>query len=150
MIFKLLADYNKREATLEDSGEQRIYVCIDADDVGAKIELMLLDERIHEASAVAQRVRNAMHTLRTTVANHPDAELLMSGCDDIIAEFLPSADIDALVDGIRSEFHSSTGFSVTAGIGVSIRDALESLRRGKLMGKNQVVRSQAASNLTKR
>ncbi|MFC1758510.1 mCpol domain-containing protein [Planctomycetota bacterium] len=130
-----------------DPNEQRIYVCIDADDVGAKIELMLLDENIDEASLIANSVRNAMQSMRGTVAKNPTANLLMSGCDDIIAEFLTPDEVDTVIDRIRSEFFNSTGFSLTAGIGVSIRDAMDSLRRGKLMGKDQVVHSTAASNM---
>lgn len=132
---------------MDESGQQYVYVCMDADDVGAKIELMLLDENIDEAAEVAESVRKGMKSLRAAISNSPESELLMSGCDDVIVRIEANVDIEALVAELRTAFYSTTGFSLTAGIGVSIRDALESLRRGKLMGKNQVVRSPTANDL---
>ena len=37
---------------VETGNSNQVYVCLDADDVGAKIELLLLDERIDDAAAL--------------------------------------------------------------------------------------------------
>jgi hypothetical protein len=115
-----------------------VFVCIDADDVGDKLELLLLDENIDDAAALNNAIRDAMREMCETVNAEPTAELLMVGCDDIIVR-LPSTAVDSMVARIRSEFHSATGFTLTVGIGNSLRVALERLRRGKLVGKNTIV-----------
>jgi hypothetical protein len=115
-----------------------MFVCIDADNVGDKLELLLLDENIDDAAALNYAIRDAMRKMCETVNAEPTAELLMVGCDDIIVK-LSSVAVDSMVTRIRSEFHSATGFTLTVGIGSSLRIALERLRRGKLVGKNIVI-----------
>jgi GTP cyclohydrolase III len=111
---------------------------MDGDDVGSRIELFLLDGNLDAAVAISNRIAIAMDELRTALQRIPGVEVRLFGGDDLIATFPVNSISLAILNELRESFESGAGVTISAGIGQSIQEALNNLRRAKLSGKNQV------------
>jgi GTP cyclohydrolase III len=112
----------------------------DGDRIGPRLELLLLEEKLEEASAYSDAVERAMIALRDSlVQQHAGATVYVFGGDDLVAS-LPDESIS--MDGLeelRKEFRSLCGQSISVGIGASARSAVHSLRRAKLLGGDMII-----------
>lgn len=115
------------------------YLYLDGDDVGNRLELLLLDGNLADAAHVSDLLTSAMQDLRGALEATPNVEVRLCGGDDLIAVFNDGALDEARLAEIRSAFHAACGITVSAGVGTSVEQALSNLRRAKLGGKDRVV-----------
>lgn len=121
------------------ANSDKVYVALDADDVGCRIELALLSGDIPAAQGVHDAVQIAIQSLRATVVANDSMNLVFSGCDDLLIAFMKSEyDLQA-VNRLRKLFAEQTTHTMSAGVGFSIEAASVNLRKAKLAGKNRVV-----------
>lgn len=119
----------------------RMFIYLDGDDVGSRLELLLLDGKLEEATAFSKRVAEAMAKLRESLEQIPSLRTHLFGGDDLIAEFQASSLSPGEIDRFRKDFESRCGVTISAGAGAGIEEALANLRRAKLSGKNRLVGS---------
>jgi len=80
-----------------------------------------------------------MKELRLQLLKQPGYEILMSGCDDILLRLpLHLFKIEYFAD-LKNDFYVRAGFSISIGVGESVREAIFNLQRAKLDGKNKIV-----------
>lgn len=115
---------------------EKVYFFLDGDSIGDRLELLLLDENLEGAVKLQEDVRWAMKALQEQADTSNQIEMLMVGCDEILGR-APLNEAIKFVELARQRFLDETGFSMSAGVGNSLRDALDNLRRAKLLGKNR-------------
>lgn len=115
------------------------FIRLDADNIGDKIEFALLSGKVNDAQDIHNSVQIAMREIRQTVDTFPSWKVLMNGCDDLLFQITGSDSFEAKILSIKSKFQSSTGCSLSIGIGDSLQEALLNLRIAKLKGKDTIV-----------
>jgi GTP cyclohydrolase III len=114
------------------------YAYFDGDDIGAKLELLLLDDKEEDARSYSQSINSAVARLREFLSLR-HVETILVGGDDLIA-FWPSGHISMReIENARKIFLGVCSCTISVGIGSSLSEAAFNLRRAKLQGKNQVV-----------
>lgn len=116
-----------------------MFIYLDGDDIGSKLELLLLDEKLDEATRFSESVTEAMTELRKSFENIAELKIRLFGGDDLIAEFSELSLSAIEINQFRKDFKFRCGVTISAGIGISVKDALSNLRRAKLSGKNRLV-----------
>jgi len=122
--------------------ELGVYAYFDGDDVGANIELRLLEDDVDGASRVSSRVSKAIQWLGACLEREYSGQIKFAAGDEVLA-LLVHAPSKEQIEQIRSEFETRSGLSVSCGIGDSAREAAGQLRLAKLRGKN---RTEGAAN----
>ena len=116
-----------------------IFVRIDADNIGDKIELELLLGHTLKAQEIHNSVQAAFHSIREKFSQKMGVEILMYGCDDILLRF----DLDfydlSFIEDIKDFFYHLTSYTLSAGIGITLQQSIISLTQAKLSGKNRIV-----------
>lgn len=118
---------------------RKLYVYVDADKVGDLLELHLLDGNVDAAGQVHINVQNAIQHLRARVLEIPTAEIVFSGCDDVLFTLSSETYDKRIIDEIRELFYQETELSISAGVGHDVPSSLLNLRRAKLSGRNRLV-----------
>lgn len=116
-----------------------MFIYLDGDDIGSHLELLLLDEKLDEATEFSESITEAMVELRKSFEQIVDLKIRLFGGDDLIAEFSDSSLSAIEINHFRKNFEFRCGVTISAGIGISVKDALSNLRRAKLSGKNRLV-----------
>lgn len=115
------------------------YAYFDGDDVGAKLELLLLDNKEEDARSYSESINSALVQLRAFLSLMR-AETILAGGDDLIAFWSSSGCISIReIENARRTFFDACSCTISVGIGGSLSEAASNLRRAKLQGKNQVV-----------
>jgi hypothetical protein len=119
------------------SSDTGIYAYFDADDVGARIELSLLEGDVEGASLVSQRVSAAILWLGECLAREFGGQVKFAAGDEVLA-LLGRVPSRYEIDAVREEFQSRCGLSISCGLGEGSNDAVSQLRLAKLRGKNRL------------
>jgi minimal CRISPR polymerase domain len=117
---------------------ERVYVRLDADSVGERLELFLLKGRISEAEQLHEAIQAAMKQLRHRVLEE-GFDVLFAGCDDALFSGPSSLYKRDFLEQLRDSFVESTHCTLSCGVGFSMADALQNLRIAKLAGRDQIV-----------
>ena len=115
---------------------EELYVAIDGDDVGHRLEyLVLMNERkaIHEFSIIFQ---SAMSWLEAELVKNFSADIIFSGGDNILTCLPPESVSFEILETIRSEFAKRANSTISVGLGNSPRQAYFALKLAKTGGKN--------------
>jgi len=116
-----------------------VYVHLDGDGIGDRLELLLIDGDIVGARSFSKSVSDTIAEVCASIEAVDGAQIVLAGGDDIIAS-IPSKSWDLKkIEEIRMRFVNKTGCTLSCGVGTSIQTALNNLRRAKLSGKNRIV-----------
>lgn len=116
-----------------------LYAYFDGDDVGSRLELLLLDDKSEEAASYSRDVSRALVLVHNDLSSRPDVSVLVAGGDDVLARWPAGALTLDDVEAIRVLFHEACGQTLSVGIGSSLHDATINLRRAKLLGKARII-----------
>jgi hypothetical protein len=111
----------------------------DGDDIGSALELMLLDNKLDDASSYSETVAHALKRIRDFLEKELGAEIIICGGDDLVAFWKEGSVASADIKYIRVQFFDICGRTISIGIGSTSREATLNLRRAKLLGKDRVV-----------
>lgn len=114
-----------------------LFIYFDGDDVGARIELALIDDDPAAAAAASELVSTAVRELADDIAMLADGNVLFAAGDEVFAVVPARTPLDRL-ERMRSRFKETSGLSLSCGIGASSQEAALHLRLAKLRGKDQV------------
>lgn len=120
------------------------FAFFDGDDVGAVIEVSLMDDDVSEACLHSESVSAALLKVVRELKSNPQVVVLFSGGDDILATWPNDAMDNQDVEQLRDLFKTTCGRTMSVGVGNSGSEALRNLRRAKLSGKNRIVSSNEA------
>lgn len=107
------------------------YHSFDGDQIGRKLELLILEDRADEIVSFAREVNAAVSKLRTSLEMMGCTVLFASG-DSVLAYSESPIDIDS----VPRRFGTVT---FSGGSGSSPKEALIALERAKLSGKGRLV-----------
>lgn len=115
-----------------------IYIRLDCDNVGDKIEYELFNEKPELAQNISNQIKK---NIKITIKNFKrefKSELLLEGSDDLLLKIEHKYFDLKKIEKIKSEFYENTGVSLSIGIGKTIIDSLVYLKIAKVSGKNRV------------
>ncbi|MEM6255087.1 MAG: mCpol domain-containing protein [Cyanobacteria bacterium P01_D01_bin.156] len=123
-----------------------LYLAIDGDDVGHRLEyLMLINERetIFEFSKIFQ---SAMNWLEIKLVEDFDADIIFNGGDNLLACLSTENLTSELMEELRTEFAKKADSTISVGLGNSPRQAYFALKLAKTSGKNCIRHFQELAN----
>jgi hypothetical protein len=112
------------------------YLYFDGDDVGAVIELRLLENDLSGAVSASEDVSQGIRWLAGALQGLLRAEILFAAGDEVFA-VIPDLDKVAEVERLRREFATMAGVTISCGLGMSAAEASHQLRLAKLQGKDR-------------
>lgn len=106
-----------------------IFIAIDGNNIGRKIEYLILDEKLEElqnfSNEISHRVRQISHAIEST-----GGKIFMSGGDNILAE-ISNTQTDFLIDVLKK--NQTDRFTFSMGIGNNTKMAYLALKCAKAM-----------------
>ena len=127
------------DSTLEKSlsirTENRVFVSMDGDNIGASVERAAMADDLETIIAQSEKISNGQKMIRQWAQAY-DADIYLDGGDDL-AFTLPASATEKL-DELRKAYFQQTGYTITIGWGDSISRAGHAMLYGKLKGKNQI------------
>lgn len=119
--------------------KDKVFVRLDGDNIGDKIELALLDGEWEFAQQVHDSVQMSMKSLKSIIIGIESSIILMAGCDDILFSLNKSYFNEEDLSKLKATFLKDVGLTMSVGVGKSPIDAINNLRRAKISGKNRIV-----------
>jgi hypothetical protein len=115
-----------------------MYAFFDGDDIGKKIEIMLLENRVFEAIDFSEKIKTAISHLYDIAQDQDNVDVIICGGDDFLVEIQDdSTDVSVFFDKIKTDFFVITGNTLSCGIGETVKESVMNLYFAKLYGKNQ-------------
>lgn len=116
--------------------EPRWFVLLDGDDVGNRMENLLLKNRLDDFIKASQAVTVSVEEIARTAASINGAEVLTAGGDSILIG-IPEDQLKRLLNALE-DLQGKLGFSFSAGYGKTLRAAHTGLRLAKTEGKSRI------------
>jgi minimal CRISPR polymerase domain len=108
----------------------------DGDNVGAEIELHLLNGELDLARTVSASVVKAIASLTESVTTTLGGTVIFAAGDEVLIEALRQPTGEEL-ERFRAAFRNVSGLTVSCGVGKSPAEVTQNLRFAKLRGKDQ-------------
>ena len=118
---------------------KRMFIAVDGDDVGRKLELYILDNNINELEDFTLSLTNRFNWFVTQLYNLIQIEIHLVGGDSILASFEPNKESIEYLEKLRTDFEKQGLPTISIGIGYTPREAYFALKYAKLYGKNCLV-----------
>jgi hypothetical protein len=115
-----------------------VYIRLDCDNVGDKIECALYNEKPEIAQNISNKIKKNIKLVVKKFKSEFNSELLLVGSDDLLLKIeLKYFDIEK-IEKIKFEFQKNSGITLSIGIGKTILDSLVNLKIAKVSGKNRI------------
>lgn len=115
------------------------YAFFDGDNVGNTIEILLIENKVDEATLLSRHINDAVYQLKIKLKKNSDVDVIILGGDDLLIKYDIDNDDIGLLEDIREIFKSTTGLNMSCGVGSTISEAIQNLHLAKLYGKNQLI-----------
>jgi hypothetical protein len=116
-----------------------VYAYFDGDNVGARLELLLLNDDVDGAERYSKSITAALCAACDVVQSFETARVVFAGGDDLLVQWKESIAFSTDIERVRSVYESLCGQTLSAGVGFTANQASLNLRKAKLLGKSQVV-----------
>ena len=116
----------------------KLYIRLDGDDIGKKIELMLFKGEYQMAQSIHDNIQETMLLLRQKIQSLEGCKILMYGCDDIMFTIDSKKITKDVLLSLMDFFSEKTSSTISIGIGNSSDNALKNLQIAKLSGKGLI------------
>jgi minimal CRISPR polymerase domain len=113
----------------------KVYVYLDGDSVGDRLEGMLIDDDLHRAGELSQRLNEVVQHIAARLAAE-GAEIIFAGGDNIFLRMELNHDV---LHRSLSTFQTHTGVTASAGAGPTPADAFLALHSAKARGGGHLV-----------
>lgn len=119
--------------------KDQLFVRLDGDNIGDSIELALMNEDFRQAQEIHNRIQKGIQSLVKVVVTIDNVNLLLVGSDDILFTIARANYTEVFVLNLNNKFFKETGFTLSIGVGVTLNQALDNLKRAKISGRNRIV-----------
>ncbi|MER6593250.1 hypothetical protein ABT214_15640 [Micromonospora purpureochromogenes] len=116
-----------------------VFAYFDGDNIGSRLELLLLDDNVAEAEIYSASVTAALEKTRRRLQAIPTLRVILAGGDDIFVRWTIGAAAPDEIEDVRAVYKGVCGQSLSVGIGLAPSRAIANLRKAKLRGKAQLV-----------
>lgn len=115
------------------------YIAIDGDNVGQKIEWLVVNERPKELTTFSNNYHQAMEWLEQRLESRLVAKIIFNGGDSLLAAFehKNSLSLNEL-ETIRKRFLEIAQTTISIGIGGNLRQAYFALKLAKAKGRDRI------------
>lgn len=118
---------------------EQIFIRLDVDNVGDSIELSLLRGDYNKAQLIHNQVQENINNILKKIEPIHSVIILMKGCDDILFSINKiNYEIDFL-ENLKNDFKVNSNFTLSIGVGKSIRESMFNLRIAKMSGKDKII-----------
>jgi len=128
------------EARIKRFLMNRVFIAVDGDDIGEKINESVLQNDVNALAEFSNRLNHGIEAIREWANSHQGA-VVNSGGDEAVI-YIDGVEEDELLDSVehlREVYKQITGCSLSAGTGSSLVEAGKALLAGKVSGKDMVV-----------
>ena len=113
-----------------------LYLAIDGDDVGNRIEYLILVNDRESLIDFSKKIQSGMNWLEIKLVEAFDAEIIFNGGDSLLA-CLPRENLSSeLIEQLKFTFARETNITISVGLGHSPSQAYFALKLAKTSGKN--------------
>ncbi len=123
-----------------------LYLAIDGDDVGHRLEYFILTNDSDSLRGFSATFASAMAWLEQELQSNLGATLIFSGGDNLLACINTDSDPMDLLGELRNEFATRAKSTLSVGIGGSPRQAYLALKLAKASGKDCIQRAGEFTN----
>jgi len=123
-----------------------LYLAVDGDDVGRKIEFFIATDQIESLSNFSKNFQSAMLWLAETLSDEFNAKIIFNAGDSLLAILQSDAISLSQLETLRIKFASFSKATLSFGIGNNSRQAYFALKLAKATGKNRIEIFQEYSN----
>ncbi len=116
-----------------------VYIRLDVDNAGDNIELALLNANYIRGQNIHDIIQENINSTLKKIKTKKSTEILMRGSDDILFSIEKSKYELIFLENLKTEFKLNTGFSISIGVGKSIKECMLNLKIAKISGKNKIV-----------
>jgi CRISPR/Cas system-associated protein Cas10 (large subunit of type III CRISPR-Cas system) len=113
-----------------------VYLAVDGDDVGHRLEYFMLTNSIDELSLFSKHFDLAIHWLQEQLQGEHEAEIIFSGGDNFLVKMQMHIGLMDHLEELRTEFSKKAQTTLSAGVGTTPRQAYFALKFAKASGKN--------------
>ncbi|WP_339880795.1 mCpol domain-containing protein [uncultured Algoriphagus sp.] len=118
---------------------EKIYIRLDVDNAGDRIELALLNSDYKEAQYLHNLIQYNINLIFEELELDNSIAVLMKGCDDILFSMDISYFDEGFLKKLNEQFKEKSGLSLSIGFGFTINECMLNLRIAKVSGKNKIV-----------
>jgi len=115
-----------------------VYAFFDGDNISDAIEILLVENKIIEATRLSEDIKEAMYEIEKKLKSIIGVEIVIIGGDDLLIRYEGEKLTKAVVEDVRKLFKSKTGISMSCGIGANITESIQNLHLAKLYGRDQI------------
>ena len=116
-----------------------IYIRLDGDSIGDKIELALLKGDVHAAKQIHESIQKSIKKIKNKIESNQKYNILMNGCDDILFSIDKANYNIHFLKELMTDFYSLSNCTLSIGVGCSVSETMHNLKIAKLSGKNMII-----------
>ena len=116
-----------------------IFVRIDCDNVGDRIELALYKGETDTAQKVSDLIKKNIALFCENVKIRLSAQILLIGADDVLFKTTKIESVINELNLLKDEFISATGITLSIGVGHTLLQCINNLNIAKYSGKNVII-----------
>jgi GTP cyclohydrolase III len=125
---------------------KELYLAIDGDDVGHRLEYFMLTENRESLEEFSTMFESAMSWLKDTLIRDFGAVIVFSGGDNLLASIGSNTRTGDELEKLRTAFAERARTTLSMGLGESLHEAYFALKLAKTSGKNRIHRFREFSN----
>jgi GTP cyclohydrolase III len=117
---------------------QNMYIAIDGDDVGNKLEYFMLTNQLGQLKSFSELFAESFRWLEDTLTDDLDAAVIFSGGDNLLANTNNDDELITRLERLKIGFLEKSGRSLSIGLGATTREAYFALKLAKVSGKDKI------------
>lgn len=125
---------------------ESLFLAADGDDVGRKIEFLIVTNQIELLSEFFNNFQAAMFWLSETLKDEFNAKIVFNGGDSLLADLQVNEIQVSKLETLRHEFSKFSKATLSFGVGKNPRQAYFALKLAKASGKDRTEIFQECAN----
>jgi GTP cyclohydrolase III len=115
-----------------------LYIAIDGDDVGKRLEYYIVTNQVNQLSEYFQVYQEAMSWIEEELIQTLNATVIINGGDSLLAFCENDIQASEILEALRAKFSFRTNATLSIGLGENPRRAYFALKLAKASGKNRI------------
>lgn len=125
---------------------ESLFLAVDGDDVGRKIEFLIVNNQIELLSDFFNNFQASMFWLSEKLKNEFNAKIIFNGGDSLLADLRIDEIQVSKLENLRVDFFNFSKATLSFGVGKNPRQAYIALKLAKASGKDRIEIFQECTN----